>query len=233
MTPFDAVLFDLDDTLFAQSTWLEGAWQKVANAAEPLGVPVAELRRALTEIAAEGTAKGGIIDRALIEVDRPHVAIAPLVEAFRSHEPTALPTYPGAADLLGNLQGRVALGLITDGDPRIQRSKLQAVGLAGYFDVVVFSDELGREFRKPHAAPFHLALERLGVEAGAAAYVGDNPVKDVAGARSVGMTTVRVRTGEYRDVDGELPADLEVGDLLALIPELDRLLNAPDTIRPR
>jgi putative hydrolase of the HAD superfamily len=225
VTRLAAVLFDLDDTLFDQSTWLEGAWRGVAEAARPLGVPGEEFRRALVEIAAEGTARGGIIDRALVRVGRTDVAVGPLVDAFRSHRPATLPTFPGAGDLLCRLRGRLGLGLVTDGDPCIQRAKLEAIGLAGCFDVIVFSDELGREFRKPHAAPFRLALHGLGVDPSQAAFVGDHPVKDIDGARSVGMTTVRVRTGEYRSSEGEAPADSDVADLGSLSSRLPEILG--------
>jgi len=60
----DAVLFDLDDTLYPQAAWLEGAWNAVAAAA-PAGVDRAELRLALLRIASEGTDRGRIINRAL------------------------------------------------------------------------------------------------------------------------------------------------------------------------
>lgn len=54
--------------------------------------------------------------------------------------------------------------------------------------------------RKPSTVPYLAALGALGAHAGRAVYVEDNPGKDFVGARSLGMTTVRVLTGEYRHV---------------------------------
>ena len=125
----------------------------------------------------------------------PDVPIAPLLEAFRSHAPEHLEPYPGVREGLAKLARRVPLGIVTDGDPLVQHAKLRALGFDAM--VVVFSDELGREHRKPDPAPFERALATLGATARETVFVGDRPEKDVAGAIAVGMRAVRVRTGEY------------------------------------
>lgn len=199
-----AVTVDLDDTLFPQSAWLEGAWEAVAAAGGTLGLDGAALHDRLLAIAAAGSDGGRIIDRALVaigcsEVDLP--ALTPgLLAAFRAHAPKRLECYPGVVAALASLRAVVPVACITDGDPHIQRAKLRALGLAEAFDAVVFSDELGRQFRKPHPAPFLRALDLLGVDPSEAVHVGDRPAKDVAGPESVGMRAVRVRTGEYADL---------------------------------
>ena len=81
----------------------------------------------------------------------------------------------------------------------------RSLGLTDAFDVVIYSDELGREFRKPHSAPFERALRELGVPAARAVHIGDRPGKDVAGAVNAGMRAVRVHTGEYSTIAD--PAD--------------------------
>jgi putative hydrolase of the HAD superfamily len=216
-----AVVFDLDDTLFPQSSWLAGAWRAVAIAASAShGVPADELEQALLRTAEQGTAKGGIIDRALLSLGRADVEIAPLVECFRSHAPAELTLYPGARELLDALRPHCRLGLITDGDVDIQRGKVAALGIGSSFDAVVYSDELGRERRKPDAAPFEAALRQLGVAPSDAAYVGDNPAKDVVGARRAGMVAIRVRSGEYAALDADIPAQIDVADLAELASHL-------------
>jgi putative hydrolase of the HAD superfamily len=214
----DAVLFDLDDTLYDQRDWLAGAWVAVAAAATPFGVATDPLWRALVEVAAEGTDRGRIIDRALERAGATGVPIAPLLDAFRSHDPLHLPAYPGVPEALEGLRHRCRTGLVTDGDPRIQRSKLRALGLLDAFDFVVLSDELGRECRKPHPAPFRAALSALGTEPERAVYVGDRPDKDVAGAHAAGMRAIRVLSGEYAHVPDGLPRPVAtVGDAVEAI----------------
>jgi len=45
---------------------------------------------------------------------------------------------------------------------------------------------------KPAAEPFRHALARLGLSAAGCVCAGDDPVRDIAGARAVGIRTVRV-----------------------------------------
>ena len=190
-----AALFDLDDTLYPQAPWLAGAWAAVAARGATLGVPEADLLAALHEVAAVGTDRGRIVDRALERCGCPNVAVAPLLDAFRGHEPPALDCYPDVADALRALSTLVPVGIVTDGDPVIQRAKVRALGLD--VDVVICSDDDGRAHRKPDPLPFYRALDALGVDASRAVFVGDRPDKDVAGAIAAGIRTVRVRTGEY------------------------------------
>lgn len=219
--PVDAVLFDLDDTLYAQSQWLDGAWRAVARLGVP-GIGERAFLRALRAAAAEGSDRGGIIDCALAALGRKDVPVAPYVEAFRSFRPDALTPYPGVDGCLAALAAQVPLGLVTDGDPAIQAHKLSALGLESRFAVVIYADELGgRRWRKPSAAAFAAALEALAVRAEHAVYVGDRPDKDVAGARAAGMRAVRVLTGEYR----EQPSDPESWLTVASASEVAALLG--------
>jgi putative hydrolase of the HAD superfamily len=194
-----AVLFDLDDTLYDQRQWLDGAWQAVAARAAIDGVDRDRLEDALRDLAADGSDRGHIIDRALARLDQTSISVPALVAAFRSHSPAQLDPYAGVLDALADLQARVPLGLISDGDPVIQQAKLDALGLRPFFASVVFSDDHGRAHRKPDPLPFRVALTELGVDATDAVYVGDRPAKDVAGAVGAGLRAVRVRTGEWRD----------------------------------
>jgi putative hydrolase of the HAD superfamily len=195
-----AVLFDLDDTLYPQTAWLDGAWAAVAAQGAAFGVPEVEFLAALHGVAALGSDRGRIIDRALARCGCGGVAIAPLVDAFRAHAPAVLQCYPGVAEALRALAARVPVGIVTDGDPAIQRAKIRALGLA--VDVVVCSDEHGRRHRKPDPLPFAnaldaLALDALALDARDVVFVGDRPDKDVAGAIAAGMRAIRVRSGEY------------------------------------
>ena len=228
VVPVAAVLCDLDDTLFPQADWLDGAWGAVAEAAAGRGVEPVRFRQALHDAAAAGSARGGIIDRALAAVhSRPPVAglIDELVEVFRTYRAPRLEPYPGAVQALAALRERVPVAVITDGDPRVQEGKLASLGLLAAFDCVVISDRFGREFRKPHPKPFHFALDALGVDPRFAVCVGDRPDKDVAGASALGIRAVRVHTGEYAEAPDTIapwfstPGFAEAARLLLRAPQ--------------
>ena len=201
--PLRAVTLDLDDTLFAQSAWLDGAWRAVANAAGAFGINALALHEALVACAADGSDMGGVIDRALIAVgvDDADALLTSLVTVFIQWSPPILSLYPGVHDALVRLRSAgLRLVVVTDGNPIIQRGKIARLGLAMLVDEVVVSDEIGgTATRKPSPAGFLRALELAGVTADEAVHIGDRPGQDVAGAAAAGMRCIRVRTGEHAD----------------------------------
>jgi putative hydrolase of the HAD superfamily len=223
-----AVLFDLDDTLYPQAAFLDAAWTAVAAAAAPYGIDPDAFHAALTAVAAEGSDRGRIIDRALRRIGAGGVPVEPLVAAFRACAPARLPPHPGALEALAELRTVVPTGLVTDGETGGQRAKVRALGLDGLFDVVVYSDDLGRDRRKPHPAPFQHALALLGVPAAAAVMIGDRPDKDVAGAAAVGLRAIRVRTGEYANRPDQPTPWRSAPDVVAAIALVQPAITSRD-----
>jgi len=84
-------------------------------------------------------------------------------------------------------QRGLVLGLISNIERDIMPS-CQELGLASYLDLVVTSQEIG--WNKPHPPIFLAALERAGLKASQAVYVGDQHNVDVVGARGVGMKAI-------------------------------------------
>ncbi|WP_370382813.1 HAD family hydrolase [Catenulispora sp. GAS73] len=203
-THVEAVLCDLDDTLYPQASWLDGAWRAVAAEAARQGIDEPAFLAALQADSALGSARGGIIDRALavvgVGVSTDPDLIARLVAVFRAHRPGRLEPYPGVREALARLRmAGVRLAVVTDGDVDVQAWKVRALGLSAFFECVVVSDAVGgRAVRKPHAAPFLSALEGLGVGPGRCVVIGDRPEKDVTGALGVDIRAIRVKTGEYQ-----------------------------------
>jgi len=95
---------------------------------------------------------------------------------------------PGAVAALRRVKaaGLVA-GVISNSNGSV-RSILEATGLAPYLGFVLDSAVVGVE--KPDPRIFQLGLERAGVPAAAAVYVGDLYSIDVLGARGAGLDAV-------------------------------------------
>jgi putative hydrolase of the HAD superfamily len=224
------VLVDLDDTLYPQAEFLDQAWRSVAAFGATRGLDPDALLGALREETAGGSARGGLIDRALARLGAPTSHVPALLAAFRAVSPDRLTPYPGVVRALDRLRSRVPVGLVTDGEVTGQRRKLAALGLADAFDTVVYSDLAGRALRKPHPAPFHRALADLGLPVAEVVMIGDRPDKDAVGAAAAGMRAVRVLTGEYAaqpDHPGTwLRTACFAGAVCALLPHL-----APDPTR--
>jgi 2-haloalkanoic acid dehalogenase type II len=88
---------------------------------------------------------------------------------------------------------------------------LETAGLASHFDLLVDSHLVGR--RKPDPAIFRLALERLGVEARDAAFVGDSYAHDALAARDAGMRAILLDPLELHP-ESVCPRIQSLGDLL-------------------
>ncbi len=130
----------------------------------------------------------------------------------------------GAGETLERLAQRdVRRALICDtgfSPGRVVRQLLDRVGLLRWLEVLVFSDEAGMP--KPHAPVFRAALDGLESAAGSTLHVGDLLRTDVAGAREIGMGTIRIR--DHNDDQAQLPEADAVVDSHA---ELQELLGIP------
>jgi putative hydrolase of the HAD superfamily len=107
-------------------------------------------------------------------------------------------TFPDALPAIEQAAGAgLKLAVVANWDVSLP-DVLARLGLAEHFGVIVTAAAVGAA--KPDPAPFRAALERLGSDAARAVHVGDDPVTDVAGARSAGLSAVLVdRSGRAPD----------------------------------
>jgi putative hydrolase of the HAD superfamily len=97
------------------------------------------------------------------------------------------------------------------------------MGLGERLDVAVFSSEIGK--RKPHPAIFEAVLERLGVAAEQAVFVGDRRFEDVRGAKELGMTTVQALWFRADDDPRGIEPDFEAFTPMDVLNVVRRLLG--------
>ncbi len=189
-----AVLFDLDDTLYPELTFVHGG---LRAAADRLGRRTGQARERLFERMVaihEADGRGRIFDTLVAEIAAQDPVLVPLlIFAYRSHEPR-IAVFDDVAPVLAALRNAgIRLGLVTDGLASVQRRKVEALGLDELVDVVVPTSELGPGVDKRSPVGHLVALDILGVPPSAATYVGNDPRKDFIGARAAGMSTIRVR----------------------------------------
>ena len=139
-------------------------------------VSIDEIRARCFESIAESENRDPECARAVAAVygdERNHSKVAPL---------------PGAHDLLDALEGDHRLGLVTNGPPEMQTTKLEAAGLTDYFETVVFAGH--DTAAKPEVEPFEVALDALDSTPERALHVGNSLSSDVAGAHAAGVGSV-------------------------------------------
>lgn len=126
---------------------------------------------------------------------------------------TSLELSPHIRSCLATLsESEIRLGIVCDvgfTGGELLRDFLGREGLLGHFCGWAFSDEVGHY--KPSPRIFEAALDALGAQPAEAVHVGDLRRTDVAGARGIGMRTVRYR-GLHDDstADGGREAELVV-----------------------
>lgn len=220
----DAVLFDLDDTLVA---YRRSGAELIDIAFEAAGVePVFDLQDYYDRYEARIDESDDMLDlreRCFVELvtERGHDAtlgrdLAANYAAERDQ--TNVDALPGAIEAVDALADRYRLGLVTNGAPEMQRTKLGAVGLADRFDASVFG---GYDVpAKPDPAPVRSVLGSLGVGPDRAVMVGNSLDTDVRAARAAGIPSVWVPHGDAPadpepDPDYRLDSLEELPDLLA------------------
>ena len=130
----------------------------------------------------------------------------------------------GALETLTELKARgYPVGLVSMCAPDAP-AMWRASALAPFVDVEVFSSEVG--LRKPDAAIYRAATDRMGVAPHACLYCGDGAYGELSGAQAVGMTAYLIAdpavdiddslTPEREEWSGARVADLR--ELLAFLP---------------
>jgi putative hydrolase of the HAD superfamily len=217
----EALICDLDDTLFDESTYVASGLrivtQHMASRYNANADVLYDVMR--TDIARNG--RGTAFNATLRAVGQPDdpVQVDALVNLYRQHVPT-ITLYPDAARFLEELSREnphLKTALVTDGLPVMQRNKVAALGIAGCFNTIVYCWDLAAP--KPATVGLLQAVQSLGLEPSACAMIGDRVDHDMAPAKALGMHTIRVARGRYAHLSS--PA----GQVDATFTSLDGVLD--------
>ncbi len=146
------------------------------------------------------------------------IAVAALFRALTRRQFAA---YPDVHQVLERLGARYRLGLISDAQWVFTDPELEMTGLDRFFPVRILSSRVG--VKKPDPRLFAQAMRALGAVPEASVYVGDNPPRDLAGARNAGMQCVIFR-GQLVQHDGLIP-DATFNAYPELEPIVERLIG--------
>lgn len=185
------VIFDLDDTLYSEKEYIRSGYRAVSDY---LGGGYEEKLWGYFE------AGKPAIDELLKELGRESEK-AESLEVYRNHEPE-LHLFDGARETIEELKSKgIKVGIITDGRPKGQNNKIEALGLRKLMDDIIITDELGGvQFRKPCDIAFRIMLMRWRCDPADVMYVGDNAAKDFQAPQQLGMKSAWIhnRNGIYK-----------------------------------
>lgn len=192
-----AVVFDLDDTLISEKEYVLSGFNEVARYLSKIhNLDKENVYLQLVQLFEE---KSQNVFNQLFEsykIDYTEDTIKEVIQVYRQHIPT-ISLYEDAKVTLHELtKCNLKLGIITDGYQETQRNKLLSLDIGHYFDCVIVTDELGRDFWKPNSKPYELMREQLGIEFNEMIYVGDNVSKDFITAKKLGIKTIHIKREE-------------------------------------
>jgi putative hydrolase of the HAD superfamily len=204
-----AVLFDLDNTLVDFMRFKRKCSEAAISAMVEAGLPLNEskaTKRLFGMYARAGIENQNIFEEFLKEemgkVD--YRVLAAGIAAYRRFKASYLTPYPKVRETLVRLKEKgLRLGIVSDA-PRLQAwLRLAEMNLTEFFDLVVALEDTGK--LKPSKLPFRQAIGKLGFRPEEVLFVGDNPERDMKGAKSVGMFTALAEYGQV--VKGRAKAD--------------------------
>lgn len=216
-----AIVFDLDGTLYPFRQFVSSGFRVVARVLErDHGVPQAEVFRALCRARTRG-ARGREVQALCAACGLNPALVGPLVARILLHEP-ALRLPAVSTQVLRTLRTRFRVGILTNGDPAVQRRKVAALGLASEVDAVTYACDAGRT-GKPEPAAFLEVMTRLQRTPASTVFVGDDPEADIAGAARLGMRTIFVERWA-RHTPGPVTPTASVESLVDVPRQVDQWL---------
>lgn len=214
-----AVLFDLDNTLvdFMRMKRLssEAAVSAMVNAGLGLEEKVA-MERLFALYEEHGIENQGIFEvflkKEMGKVD--YKILSEGIVAYRRVKAGHISTYPRVHFTLIKLKEKgLKLGIVSDAPKKQAWLRLAEMNLSDFFDVVIALEDTGE--LKPSELPFKQALKMLGLKPEEILFVGDNPGRDIAGAKKVGMKTALAKYGQV--VEGKEKADFELDSISGIL----------------
>ncbi len=218
-----AVVFDLDNTLVDFMKMKTEAIDAAVRAMIDAGLDMShdEVKSRIDAIYKEkGIEFQYVFDSLLSDIfDKVDYKILSAgVVAYRRAREAALVPYPHVyMTLYELLKIGMKLAVVSDAPAREAWLRLTYLNMHNIFDVVVTFEDTNE--RKPHPAPFMLALEKLGVKPEESLMVGDWAERDIIGAKKVGMKTVFARYGDTFNTvvsGGDYEAD-DIQELIGII----------------
>jgi len=224
-SPYKAVLFDMDNTLFD----FIGSMQRGSRAAaEYLGVGTGEelfsyYLRWKYHVEDHMNLQDFMIAHGCFTVEKYFAA----QEVYETAMHAGMEAYDGVHTLLEELKADgYQLGIVTDAFSYGAEKRLAVTGLSGFFDVVVSYDMTG--YKKPHHEPFECALSLLECAAHDVLYVGDSIRRDIEPASAVGMTPVYAKYGDRNFFETKISTEIPQRTLVAEHPlDILKILKEP------
>jgi len=215
---FMVLIFDLDDTLYDEMTFVASGLRSVAIYGEASFGWDAETSFTFMHSHLLRHGRGTVFDewlRSHGRFSKSHVKTC--INLYRHHKPE-ISLFPAATRVLNQYRELSSLYLVTDGHKLVQQNKVDALNLTSMFKKVFITHRFGIHHAKPSLHCFEIIRHTERCAWSDMVYVGDNPAKDFVSLKAIGAMTVRVQTGSHG-----MSKALPEYDAHVTVPELSTL----------
>lgn len=206
MSTITGVVFDMDDTLVAESDYVRSGFRAVAAYCGECSTVYSDEVASFLLNCFESGVRGNTFNLLFEEFDvlAQDTSVEALVEVYRTHQPL-LDFKSQVQEMISKLiESGVKLGVISDGPLASQSAKAAALRLDEYFSPVILTDTWGKEFWKPAHRAYEEIEKEWGIAGGGGlVYIGDNPHKDFKAPNERGWISVRLRLDTQLRCDDE------------------------------
>ncbi|WP_374717687.1 HAD family hydrolase [Neobacillus sp.] len=210
-------VFDLDDTLYEEITFVRSGFLAVSNyLSDVFGIRSKEAFFFMCRVLEE-KGRGAVFDYTLqyygIKTQR---NVRKCLSVYRMHSPT-ITLSSDAEQILRQLNGN-PIYVVTDGNKVVQYNKIRALNLESRLKKYFITHRYGREHSKPSPYCFLKIADIEGKHPSDIVYIGDNPNKDFIGIKPLGFRTVQIKRGPFKDVKltPSYHAEVEIKTLVEL-----------------
>ena len=191
-------VLDLDETLFNEQDFvLSGLRQTAQVISNECRYSSIELFQVMKEEFLQN-GRFRIFQELLILYPDIHFSLENLIQIYRRTKPE-INLYDDARRLLDRISSN-KIYLVTDGDRQVQSNKIDALGIAHLFTKMFITDQHGPGAGKPGIKCFEMIKDDAKCAWNEMVYVADDPNKDFVNLKPLGMRTVRVNRGRFKNI---------------------------------
>ena len=237
LTKIKAIVFDLDDTLFdCTGQLVESARNRAAEAmSKYMNATASDIYKKIVAVEKEHGPKSHIFDKVCetFKPDKSKECIHSALHAYNADSVEEIKLFQDTLPLFKKLKKqKIKLIIVSSGIYSRQMKKIEMLGLEKWMDLILIHD-IEKAVSKEML--FEQALKQFNFKPGDAVAVGDRVHSEIKFGNKVGMTTIQILHGRYKNVSPK--HSFEEPDFkikrLKEIPRLIRLIEQGKNHKPK
>lgn len=207
MPIINAVIFDLDNTLYDENSYLYFVCKEFCNRYNINTTLISYILENDLRIKSNDIFSDWLKKINFYSSDKQK-------ELFEIYQTIKAPIslYKDAIKIIKFIKDKnIKIGILTNGVIQAQKNKVSLLNLDSEI-IISYARDCGKEYEKPHPYAFKKILKLLNIKNNESIFVGDNPKTDIAGANNAGIFSVLLKRG-YASKINNIKCDMIITNL--------------------